>query len=56
MIGFLFPAFAMRFAGSHPQYRDEFEERLASASKLVPIDLKRFGEMAKSPWPCWIRD
>jgi len=45
-IGFLFPAFAMKFVGSHPQYRDEFEERLASASKLVPIDLKRFGEMA----------
>jgi|PlaIllAssembly_1097288.scaffolds.fasta_scaffold27621_3 [acyl-carrier-protein] S-malonyltransferase len=44
--GFLFPAFAMKFAGSHPQYRDEFEERLASAAKLVSIDLKRFGEMA----------
>jgi [acyl-carrier-protein] S-malonyltransferase len=45
-IGFLFPAFAMKFVGSHPQYRVEFEERLASALKLVPIDLKRFGEMS----------
>jgi [acyl-carrier-protein] S-malonyltransferase len=35
----------MKFVGSHPQYRDEFEERLTSASKLVSIDLKRFGEM-----------
>jgi [acyl-carrier-protein] S-malonyltransferase len=45
-IGFLFPAFAMKFAGSHPRYRDEFEERLAAASKLVPIDLKCFGDLA----------
>jgi len=45
-IGFLFPAFAMKFVGSHPLYQEELERLLSLASKLVPIDLKRFEEMA----------
>ncbi len=44
-IGFMFPAFAMKFAGSHPLYQQELDRFLAVASKLVPVDLKRFKEM-----------
>lgn len=45
-IGFLFPAFAMKFIGSHPLYQEELNRVLPLVSKLVPIDLKRFNEMA----------
>ncbi len=41
----MFPAFAMKFAGSHPLYQQELDRHLAVASKLVPVDLKRFKEM-----------
>ena len=44
-IGFLFPAFAMKFVGSHPRYQEEMDRLLSLVSKLVPIDLKRFEEM-----------
>lgn len=44
-IGIVFPAFAMKFAGSLPAYQDEVDRLLPVASKLVPIDLKRFKEM-----------
>jgi [acyl-carrier-protein] S-malonyltransferase len=45
-IGFMFPAFAMKFVGSHPLYQEELDKLLDLASKLVPIDLSRFKEMA----------
>jgi len=45
-IGFMFPAFAMKFVGSHPLYQEELDRLLSVASKLVPIDLNRFKEMA----------
>ncbi len=45
-IGFMFPAFAMKFVGSHPLYQEELDRVLPLASKLVPIDLNRFKEMA----------
>ena len=41
----MFPAFAMKFAGSHPLYQEELDKLLALASTLVPVDLKRFKEM-----------
>lgn len=41
----LFPAFAMKFAGSLPSYQEEFDKLLPLASELVRIDLKRFKEM-----------
>jgi [acyl-carrier-protein] S-malonyltransferase len=44
-IGFMFPAFAMKFVGSHPLYQEELNRVLPLASKLVPIDLHRFKEM-----------
>jgi len=44
-MGFVFPAFAMKFVGSHPLYQEELNRLLPLASKLVPIDLKRFEEM-----------
>jgi [acyl-carrier-protein] S-malonyltransferase len=44
-IGFMFPAFAMKFVGSHPLYQGERDRLLSVASKLVPIDLNRFKEM-----------
>lgn len=36
----------MRFAGSLPNYQEEVDKLLPSASELVHIDLKRFEEMA----------
>lgn len=45
-VGFLFPAFAMEFAGSHSPYQDEVDKYLSRASDVVPVDLKLFGEMA----------
>jgi malonyl CoA-acyl carrier protein transacylase len=45
-VGFIFPAFAMKFTGSHPQYQEEMDRLSSVASKLVPVDLKRFREMA----------
>jgi [acyl-carrier-protein] S-malonyltransferase len=45
-IGFVFPAFAMKFVGSFSTYQDEVDKFLPSALKLVPIDLRRFEEMA----------
>lgn len=44
-IGFMFPAFAMKFTGSHPLYHQELDRLLDVASKRVPVDLKRFKEM-----------
>ena len=45
-VGFMFPAFAMKFTRAHPRYQEEMDRLLSVASKLVPIDLNRFKEMA----------
>jgi len=42
----MFPAFAMKFTRAHPRYQEEMDRLLSVASKLVPIDLNRFKEMA----------
>ena len=44
-IGFIFPAFAMKFTGTLSMYQDEVDELSSLASRHVPIDLKRFEEM-----------
>ena len=36
----------MKFVGSHPVYQEELDKLLPLASKLVPIDLTRFKEIA----------
>ena len=46
-IGFLFPAFAMKFTGSHSTYQDEVDHLISKASKCVPIDSSRFKEMSE---------
>ncbi|MEN8263449.1 MAG: hypothetical protein ABFR82_08310 [Nitrospirota bacterium] len=43
--GFIFPAFAMRFTGTLSEYQDEADELVSLASRLVPIDSKRFEEI-----------
>jgi [acyl-carrier-protein] S-malonyltransferase len=44
-IGFIFPAFAMKFTGTLSVYEDEVDELSSLASRHVPIDAKRFEEM-----------
>jgi [acyl-carrier-protein] S-malonyltransferase len=44
-IGFIFPAFAMKFTGNLSLYKNEVDELTALAARRVPIDAKRFEEM-----------
>jgi len=44
-IGFIFPAFAMKFTGTLSMYQEEVDELSSLASRHVPIDSKRFAEM-----------
>lgn len=44
-IGFIFPAFAMKFTGELSQYQEYVDELSSRASRHVPISSKRFQEM-----------
>jgi [acyl-carrier-protein] S-malonyltransferase len=44
-IGFLFPAFAMKFTGNLSLYQNEVDELTALAARHVSIDAKHFEEM-----------
>ncbi len=46
-IGFIFPAFAMKFTGALSLYQDEVDALTSLASRHVPLDAKRFEEMTK---------
>jgi [acyl-carrier-protein] S-malonyltransferase len=46
-IGFIFPAFAMKFTGKPALYQNEVDELSSLASRHVAIDSKRFEEMTE---------